>query len=377
MIKIKNVTKKIGSRVILDNINLDIERGSFVVLIGPSGCGKTTTLKMINKLIKPTSGDIFIDDKAISKEDTIQLRRRIGYVIQNTGLFPHLTIRENIELIPKLKKENLEEIQKKTIDLLGMVGLDPEEYLDKYPSQLSGGQQQRVGVARAFATDSEIILMDEPFSALDPITRNSLQEELFTLQQDLKKTIIFVTHDMDEAIKLADKICIMDGGKVAQYDTPENILKNPANDFIKDFIGTKKIWDTPEYIKAKDIMIKDPVRVSPSRNILQAIEMMKSNKVDSLLVVDKDNTLIGLATLKEIRRSIPLDTKLRDVMEEDIVSVNEEDNLVDILSLINEHSYGYLPVVNENKKLTGLVTRSSLISVLSEQYLEEEVIDNE
>ncbi|MDU9053165.1 MAG: ABC transporter ATP-binding protein, partial [Clostridioides difficile] len=196
MIEIRNVTKKIGNNVILDDISLVVETGTLVVLIGSSGCGKTTTLKLINKLIKPTSGEIYINGKPISQENEIELRRKIGYVIQNTGLFPHLTIKENIELIPRLKKEkSVEEIEKRTLQLLEMVGLDSDEFLNKYPSELSGGQQQRIGVARAIATDAEIILMDEPFSALDPITRTSLQEQLFSLQDELKKTIIFVTHD--------------------------------------------------------------------------------------------------------------------------------------------------------------------------------------
>ena len=377
MIEFKGITKKIGDRVILNDINLHIKDGELVVLIGPSGCGKTTTLKMINKLIKPTEGSIFINGNSIASEDTIQLRRQIGYVIQNVGLFPHMTIKENIELIPKLKKEPLDKINEKTIELLNMVGLNSDEYMNKYPAQLSGGQQQRVGVARAFATDANIILMDEPFSALDPITRSSLQDELLTLHQELKKTIIFVTHDMDEAIKIADKICIMNGGKIQQYDTPENILRRPANEFIKEFIGSKKIWDTPEFIKTKDIMIQDPIKVKPFRTIVQSIEMMKSNKVDSLLVVNKENQLIGLVTLKQIRRDIPLDTKVEDIMEKELLYVKDDDNLVDVLTVMNENTVGYLPVVNENKVLVGLVTKSSLISVLSQQYLEEEVEDNE
>ncbi|EQI86327.1 ABC transporter family protein [Clostridioides difficile Y401] len=266
MIEIRNVTKKIGNNVILDDISLVVETGTLVVLIGSSGCGKTTTLKLINKLIKPTSGEIYINGKPISQENEIELRRKIGYVIQNTGLFPHLTIKENIELIPRLKKEkSVEEIEKRTLQLLEMVGLDSDEFLNKYPSELSGGQQQRIGVARAIATDAEIILMDEPFSALDPITRTSLQEQLFSLQDELKKTIIFVTHDMDEALKIADKICIMKDGRIAQYDTPENILRKPANDFVKDFIGEDRVWDNPEYIKARDIMIKNPIAVNSTR----------------------------------------------------------------------------------------------------------------
>ncbi|STB01052.1 ABC transporter ATP-binding protein [Clostridium baratii] len=374
MIEIKNVSKKLGNRTILDNISLTIESGSLVVLIGSSGCGKTTTLKLINKLITPTSGEIFIDDKPLSKENTINLRRKIGYVIQNTGLFPHLTIKENIELIPRLKKEkSIKDIKKTTIDLLNMVGLNPETYLNKYPSELSGGQQQRVGVARAFATDAEIILMDEPFSALDPITRTSLQEELFSLQEELKKTIIFVTHDMDEALKIADKICIMKDGKVAQYDTPENILRNPANDFVRDFIGSDRVWNNPEFIKAKDIMIKDPVAVKGKRNILQGIEIMRSSKVDSLLVVDKDNLLKGIVTVKDIKSTHDKSTPLEKVMSIEPLSVNEDDNLVDILAVMNEHSVGYIPVTNSSNKLVGLITRSSLLSVLSEQFLEMEV----
>lgn len=377
MIEFKGITKQIGDKVILHDINLHIKDGELVVLIGPSGCGKTTTLRMINKLIKPTEGSIFINGNSIASEDTIQLRRQIGYVIQNVGLFPHMTIKENIELIPKLKKEPLEKINKKTIELLDMVGLNSDEYMNKYPDQLSGGQQQRVGVARAFATDANIILMDEPFSALDPITRSSLQDELLTLHQELKKTIIFVTHDMDEAIKIADKICIMNGGKIQQYDTPENILRRPANEFIKEFIGSKKIWDTPEFIKTRDIMIQDPIKVKPFRTIVQSIEMMKSNKVDSLLVVNKENQLIGLVTLKQIKREIPLDTKIENVMEKELLYVKDDDNLVDVLTIMNENSVGYLPVVNESKVLVGLVTKSSLISVLSQQYLEEEVEANE
>lgn len=374
MIEIKNISKKIGNTTILDDISLSIESGSLVVLIGSSGCGKTTTLKLINKLITPTSGEIFINGKPLSKENAITLRRNIGYVIQNTGLFPHLTIKENIELIPKLKKEkSLKDIEETTINLLKMVDLSPKDYLNKYPSELSGGQQQRVGVARAFATDAEIILMDEPFSALDPITRTSLQDQLFTLQDELRKTIIFVTHDMDEALKIADKICIMKNGKIAQYDTPENILRNPASDFVRDFIGSDRVWNNPEYIKANDIMIKDPVSVIGSRTILQGIEIMRTSKVDSLLVVDKEHFLKGIVTLKDIKSTHQKSTPLGNIMSKELITVNENDSLVDILDVMNEYSIGYVPVTNSDYKLVGLITRSSLLSILSEQFLDMEV----
>ena len=374
MIEIKNITKTVGEKVILDDISLTIESGSFVVLIGPSGCGKTTTLKLLNKLIEPTSGEIYIDGQPISKEDPIKLRRNIGYVIQNIGLFPHLTIKENIELIPKLKGEKSEkEISQNTERLIKMVGLDPDEFLYKYPTELSGGQQQRIGVIRAIATDADIILMDEPFSALDPITRTQLQEWLYELQQDLKKTIIFVTHDMDEALKLADKICIMKGGKIQQFDTAENLLKHPANEFVKDFIGSDRLWSAPEYIKAKDIMIKNPVKAIETRTVIQAIEIMRTNKVDSLLVTDKNNLLVGILTVNDLRKTGIQDYYIYKVMNKNPLYIEEDSNLLEILNLMNKEKIGHVPVVSKNKELVGLITKSSLLSVLSEQFLEMEV----
>ena len=374
MIEMKNISKKVGNKVILDDISLKIDEGSFVVFIGPSGCGKTTTLKLMNKLISPTSGEIYIDDKPISKEDPIKLRRNIGSVIQSIGLFPHLTIRENIELIPKLKKEkSYEEIEKSTIELMNMVGLNPNEFLDKYPSELSGGQQQRIGLVRAIATDAEIILMDEPFSALDPITRTQLQEWLYSLQEELKKTIVFVTHDMDEALKLADKICIMKDGKIQQYDTVENLLRNPANEFVKNFIGSDRLWNAPEYIKAKDIMIQNPVCVQGSRTVIQGMEIMRTNKVDSLLVKDKEDNFLGIVTVKELRRNGIQNHYLSEIMDKEPVFVYDDNNLVEILEVMNKENIGHVPVITRYNKLAGLITRSSLLSVLSEQFLEMEV----
>ena len=374
MIEMKNISKKVGNKIILDDISLKIDEGSFVVFIGPSGCGKTTTLKLMNKLIEPTSGEIYIDGKPISKEDPIKLRRNIGYVIQSIGLFPHLTIRENIELIPKLKKDQTdEEIEQKTLELMKMVGLNPNEFLDKYPSELSGGQQQRIGLVRAIATDAKIILMDEPFSALDPITRTQLQEWLYSLQEELKKTIVFVTHDMDESLKLADKICIMKDGKVQQYDTVENLLRNPANEFVRNFIGSDRLWSTPEYIKARDIMIKNPVSVQSSRTVIQGMEIMRTNKVDSLLVKDKEDNFIGIITIKELRQNGIQNHYLSDIMNKEPLFVYDDNNLVEILEVMNKENIGHIPVITRYNKLAGLITRSSLLSVLSEQFLEMEV----
>ncbi|TDT61332.1 ABC transporter ATP-binding protein [Fonticella tunisiensis] len=373
MIEFKNVKKSFKNNEILKGINLKINKGELVVLIGPSGCGKTTTLKMINKLINPTSGKILINGKDIANEDTIELRRNIGYVIQQTGLFPHMTVRENIGLVPYLKKWPEDKIRKRTIELLELVGLKPDEYIDRYPGELSGGQQQRIGIARAFAADPEIILMDEPFSALDPITRNQLQDELFNLQNELKKTIIFVTHDIDEALKLGNRICIMKDGNILQFDTPENILKNPAHGFVEEFVGKKRIWNQPELIKAKDIMIEDPIKTTGKRTVFQGIEMMTSNQVNSLMIVNKDGKLEGIVTLKDIRKSQDNNLKLEDIMEQNIISVNVNDSIVNILEKMNENNVGYIPVTDSEMRLVGLITRSSLLTVLSRQFLDEEV----
>jgi osmoprotectant transport system ATP-binding protein len=372
LIEFKDIVKKYKSKTIIKPFSINIEAGQLVVFIGPSGCGKTTLLKMINKLIQPSSGKIFVNGKDISTMNAIELRRNIGYVIQNTGLFPHMSIQENLELIPKLKGEDPDSITQKTEELLKVVGLSPADYLHRFPKELSGGQQQRVGVARAFSTDSDIILMDEPFSALDPVTRNSLQDELVQMQKELNKTIIFVTHDMDEAIKIADKICILKDGDILQFDTPENILKNPANEFVEGFIGKRRVWNNPELLMADDIMISNPVKITAKRNVLQAIEIMKSNKVDSLLVTDKNNILIGLVTLKGIQL-LNRNSEIESVMEKNVLAVSEDSNLISVLATMNEHKIGYLPVINSKQQLTGLITRSSILSALSSQLIDLEV----
>ena len=372
MIEFRNVNKIIDGRTILNNLNFTINKGELIVFIGPSGCGKTTTLKMINKLITPTSGQILINGNKIETEDTIQLRRNMGYVIQQTGLFPHMTIKENIGLIPSIQKVPEDKINDKVVELLNLVGLNPDDYMNKYPSELSGGQQQRIGIARALVMNPEVILMDEPFSALDPITRNQLQDEIFNIQQTFKKTIIFVTHDMDEALKLADRICIMNKGSIVQFDTPAEILQNPANDFVREFVGKNRIWAQPELIKVKDIMIKNPVKSSPNRTIIQAIGIMHSNHVDSLLIVNESNHLIGFITLKQIRRNLDRSEKVSDIMERELITVNEEESIIQVLKKIKKEDIGYVPVVDDEFKLTGLITKSSLLTILSNQFLDVE-----
>ncbi|STO07131.1 MULTISPECIES: ABC transporter ATP-binding protein [Exiguobacterium] len=371
MIEFKQVKKTFKTTTVLKEMNLTINKGELVVFIGPSGCGKTTSLKMINRLIEPTEGTIIVNGQDTRKMDPIELRRQMGYVIQQTGLFPHMTIRENIQLIASLEGHAEQDMDARTEHLLRMVGLDPDQFIDRYPSELSGGQQQRIGFARALMNDPEVILMDEPFSALDPVTRNDLQEELFNLQEEVKKTIVFVTHDMDEAIKLADRICIMRDGEIVQFDTPEQILRNPKDAYVESFIGKNRIWNSPEYIKAKDIMITDPVSISGKRTVLQAIEIMRSRKVDSLLITDRDHVLKGLIKLKDVHGIQDKTRRLEEVMNVDYAFVSSEDSLLDILDVMNTSDQGYLPVVT-GPTLEGLITRSSLLSVLSEQFMQEE-----
>lgn len=371
MIKFEDVTKQFKDKKVIKNISLEIQKGKLVAFIGESGCGKTTTLKMINRLIKPSSGKIFINGENIEKEDVITLRRNMGYVIQQTGLFPHMTVKENIEIIPKVERKKKDEITKRTIELMEMVGLDTDEFLNRYPTELSGGQQQRVGVARAFATDPDIILMDEPFSALDPITRVGLQEELIDLQSKLKKTIVFVTHDMDEAIKIADMICIMKDGEILQYDTPEDILKNPVNEFVSQFVGKNRIWASPEYIKAEDIMLSSPVTCTDQYTLSKALEKMRFDHVDSLMVIEnKTKVLLGIITAKQIQKTKDRSVQVGEVMEKELLSVGPEDSIINILKLIEDNSISTVPVLDDSRRLLGLITKGSLVTTLSHQYID-------
>lgn len=257
MIKLENITKSYDGITAVKDLTLEVKEGEFVVLLGPSGCGKTTTLKMINRLITPTSGRIYVEGQDISTVNPIELRRQIGYVIQHIGLLPHMTISDNIALVPRLKGWPKDKRTKRADELLDMVGLDPETYRGKYPHQLSGGERQRIGVARALAVDPPILLMDEPFGALDPITRVQLQDEFLKLEEQVKKTVIFVTHDMDEAVRLADKIAIMDDGQLHQYATPMEILKHPADDFVAQFMGGDRFFRQLKLLTVRDVMVSE------------------------------------------------------------------------------------------------------------------------
>lgn len=365
MITFEEVDK--AYKLVLHKINLTINDGEFVVLIGSSGCGKTTLLKTINKLETVDRGLIKIDNVSIRQQNTLELRRRIGYVVQDAGLFPHMTIYDNIATVLRINNYDSNNIENRIDELLEMVDLDPNSYKYLYPCQLSGGQKQRVGVARAFATNPDIILMDEPFSALDPVTRSDLQDAVVKLQKQFKKTIVFVTHDMDEAIKLADKICIIQKGWIVQYDTPENILKNPANEYVQNFVGKNRLWSNPEFIKASDIMLKNPCKISVDRTIIQALQVMNHARVDSVLVTE-DNKFLGIVWLADLQNFDSYSGSLKNFISDDYHAVYENTSLKEITNTVDYNHFGIVPVLDLKNELVGYLTKSRLLSVLSRQY---------
>ena len=364
MIEFKNLTKRFpGGKIAVDSLILTFNDGEFIVFIGTSGSGKTTSMRMINRMIEPTSGEILINGKNSKDMNAVELRRQIGYVIQQIGLMPHMTIFDNIVMVPKLLKWPVEKQRKIAEELIQKVDL-PLDFLERYPSELSGGQQQRIGVIRALAADQDIILMDEPFGALDPITRDSLQETLKELQRELGKTVIFVTHDMDEALKLADRIVIMQDGKVVQFDTPDNILMDPANAFVENFIGEERLSQArTNFRTVEQIMIRGPVSVSSDQNLSEAIKLMRTRRVDSLFVTDADDILLGMLSVEAIDTNRRRPVTVGEVMSE--VSFVREGTLVrDALQRILKLGYKNIPVVNENNQLIGLITRTSIVDMV-------------
>jgi osmoprotectant transport system ATP-binding protein len=295
MIRLESVSKRFpDGTVAVTNLTLEVPEGEICVLVGPSGCGKTTTLKMINRLIEPTGGRIFLDGEDVTGVDPVGLRRRIGYVIQQVGLFPHQTIATNVGTVPRLLGWNRARVRDRVDELLTLVGLEPATYRRRYPGQLSGGQRQRAGVARALAADPPVLLMDEPFGAIDPVTRMRLQDEFLRLQDTVRKTIVFVTHDVEEAVKMGDRIAILEiGGILAQYDTPAEVLGNPASDFVADFVGAdralKRLKVTPIDLEA----LEHPPTVRPSNSLAQAREVMHRTGTSWVAVVDGDARLCG------------------------------------------------------------------------------------
>ncbi|MET9670639.1 ABC transporter ATP-binding protein [Streptomyces sp. NPDC006475] len=278
----------------VSGLSMEIKRGEFVVLVGPSGCGKTTTLRMINRLVEPTGGRIFIDGEDVTHADVDELRRGIGYVIQQIGLMPHLTIADNVALVPRMLGVKKTERRGRAMELLEMVGLDPATYADRYPRQLSGGQQQRVGVARALAADPPVMLMDEPFGAVDPIAREKLQMEFLRLQERIRKTIVMVTHDIDEALRLGDRIAIFGpGSRLTQFDTPLEILTHPADDFVRDFVGSGAPVRRLSLLKVADVVacappgnaaVANTIEIDPDECVHRALELVLASRAEGVEV---------------------------------------------------------------------------------------------
>ena len=376
MIEFKNISKIYAdNQAAVEDISLTINKGEFVCFIGTSGSGKTTCLRMINRMIEPSKGEIIINGKPILSLNRVELRRKIGYVIQQIGLMPHLTIYENIVTVPKLLKWDEERQQKTARNLIRKVDL-PEEYLERYPSELSGGQQQRIGVIRALAADQNIILMDEPFGALDPITRQSLQQLVKRLQRETGKTFVFVTHDMDEALTLADRIAIMDNGKLIQYDTPENIINNPANKFVEEFLGEDRIEQAKNFhFTVGQSMFRTPVSIYENQTTKQALSLMNSNHVDMLFVTDLSKKLLGVITISDIRRFGRKHLPLKDYIK-DCIFVTEDTKIQEATYSILELGLPNLPVVDQEDHLIGLITRGAIVESIYNSIWADEIEEN-
>ncbi|WP_428911780.1 ABC transporter ATP-binding protein [Niallia sp. Krafla_26] len=320
MIKFEKVTKRYDDgTVAVEGLDLEIHRGEFFVIIGPSGCGKTTTLKMMNRLLPLSDGMIFIDGKEINEYDIHDLRWNIGYVLQQIALFPHMTIEENITVVPEMKKWSKEKMKQRAHELMEVVGLDPNTYSDRKPSQLSGGEQQRVGVIRALAANPGIILMDEPFSALDPISREKLQDDLLFLKKELKKTTVFVTHDMQEALKLADRICIMKDGKIVQVGTPQELMHQPANEFVKQFVGDNS-FRGEEMNLGKFLLPIDDTRTTESSITVSVSaplkELLEKLSDEDQLAVEQDGEIIGMINRQRIIQYLSTRLQKRGIANE-------------------------------------------------------------
>ncbi|MBW9211680.1 ATP-binding cassette domain-containing protein [Mumia sp. zg.B21] len=341
---------------------MEIPAGEIVMLVGPSGCGKTTTLKMINRLIEPTSGRILIGDEDVTRKNPDELRRHVGYVIQGAGLFPHLTVAKNIALVPRLLDWDKDRVDARVREMLELVNLDADTYADRYPRELSGGQQQRVGVARALAADPPVLLMDEPFGAVDPITRQRLQDELLRLQEELHKTIVFVTHDFEEAVKLGDRIAILDmGSTIAQYDTPEAILAEPANEFVEGFIGhgaalmqltLTRVRDVPRHEAAVAHVGDDPAEAAAA-----AVALGREH----VIVLDSSERPLRWLSLRDVRRADALSQVTPD---EHLESVSLSSTLNDALDTMLTSSHGVVVVIGRRGRYEGVVRIETVMDAI-------------
>ncbi len=368
-VEFRHVTKRYDERATeapgaVNDLSLTVPAGRICVLVGPSGCGKTTSLKMVNRLIEPTSGQILIDDADIAERDPIELRRSIGYVIQQIGLFPHQTIGENTITVPRLLGWPKSRLRDRADELLALVGLEPATYRDRYPVQLSGGERQRVGVARALAADPPIMLMDEPFGAVDPIVREHLQNELLRLQEQLAKTILFVTHDIDEAIKMGDLVAVLQvGGHLAQFAPPAEILADPASDFVARFVGADRGLKRLSLRRVAELELQPAVTARPGDDAAEARRRVLADPFPYLLLVDRDGRPLGWVDQHEVPTSGVLPADLADPVSP---LINRRTTLKDALSMLLEADVHAGVVVDRRDRLLGLVTIRAIISAMEQ-----------
>ena len=358
-IELKNATKRFGNDVAVDNLSLSIEKGTLTMLIGPSGCGKTTTMKMINRLVQLDEGKIKLNGTSVYDIDPVQLRRTIGYVIQEIGLFPHFTVFDNIATVPRLLKWDENKIKKRVEELLDMVTLD-SSYAYRYPLQLSGGERQRVGLARALGADPEVLLMDEPFGAIDPINRLKLHDSFLEIQEEIKKTIVFVTHDINEAIKLGDKIAILRDGKLVQYAVSTDILYKPANQFVENLLGQDRSLKALTLKRTKDFISSEDVLTVSKETTEEEIskQLQKKNQIVAF-VLDKNDKLIGRYWLEKTKKD-----KFEINYDEKPVLTEQNSTLNESLSTMFSSGEKMLPVVNRRNKFMGIIRLDHILSLI-------------
>lgn len=363
MLELVGLTKRYGETLAVDDLTLSVDSGEVCVLIGPSGCGKTTTLRMINRLIEPSAGTVLLAGADTAGMRPEELRRGIGYAIQSVGLFPHMTVAENIGVVPKLLGWDKGRIEARALELLELVGLEPGRYSAKHPRELSGGQAQRVGVARALAADPPVLLMDEPFGAVDPFTRERLQGEFVRIQRELKKTVVLVTHDLDEAIRLADRLAIMREGRLVQYDTPDSVLAEPADAFVRDFVGTDRALKRLARVPVSRLMSPDPVAVDHGWSREQALDAMGARP--DAWVVDDDGVLLGWVNRRQLAGSADVRSALEAGPWRE-TAVDSEATLKEALSRTLAQGFRRLPVVDVSGHLVGEVSLETFARATAE-----------
>lgn len=368
MIKLENLTKqftqKNGQTVkAVDNINLHVPQGEMCVLLGPSGCGKTTTLKMINRLIMPSSGKILVNDNDTSEMDIVSLRRNLGYVIQQIGLFPNMTIEENITVVPRMLGWDKARCKSRAEELMEMVALDAKKFLHRYPREMSGGQQQRIGVIRALAADPPVLLMDEPFGAVDPINREVIQNQFLEMQRTLKKTVMLVSHDIDEALKLGDRIAVFRQGRIVQCASPDELLAKPANEFVGSFVGQDRTLKRLLLVSAGDVTDQQPtLTVRESTTAQEAFAMMDDNDIRAITVVDGDGKPLGFVKRREARGA---QGDCAGLLHPFRITGKAEDNLRVVLSKLYESNTSWMPIVDEAGRYNGEISQDYIADYLS------------